>query len=152
MKNQVYLTAVEQIQRGKSFSIDFKERTLKVNGKKLIDHGSVVSGEQLTGQHIELGEVLRNIERLYSVYKHSIPSEQTECKRKKYFQALPEHELSAEDMLYGTARLLAQFILEYYVLELIITGELRWDEDIMGKWFWQSKQDKDLILLREWVE
>ena len=22
----------------------------------------------------------------------------------------------------------------------------------MGRWFWQSKQDKDLVILRQWVE
>ena len=26
------------------------------------------------------------------------------------------------------------------------------DPETMGKWFWQSEKDKDLVILRKWVE
>jgi general stress protein 26 len=36
---------------------------------------------------------------------------------------------------------------------MILSGQLTWDEDVMkGKWFYQSENDPDLILLRSWVE
>jgi hypothetical protein len=31
-------------------------------------------------------------------------------------------------------------------------GLFKWDEETMGKWFWQSKKDKDLVILRQWIE
>ena len=54
-------------------------------------------------------------------------------------------------MLYGERRDKAQIELELYILCQILNG-LEWHPETMGRWFWQSKTDKDLILLRQWVE
>ena len=35
---------------------------------------------------------------------------------------------------------------------LIVNGLFVWDEDEMGKWFWQSDIDPDLVILRSWIE
>ena len=32
------------------------------------------------------------------------------------------------------------------------TSDFVWDEEIMGKWFYQRPSDPDLIILRSWVE
>ena len=45
----------------------------------------------------------------------------------------------------------AQFELELYVLCQILNG-LKWESEKMGKWFWQSKMDKDLVILKKWVD
>ena len=63
-----------------------------------------------------------------------------------------ENDLSDTDMLYGELREVARFKLEAYVLFCIALGVFVWDEERMGKWFWQSKEDKDLVILRQWVE
>lgn len=99
-----------------------------------------------------MNQMFIEIEWLYRNYKHSVPSERSESKRKRYFNALKEKDLSDSDMLYGEPREVARFKLEAYVLFCIALGIFVWDEEMMGKWFWQSECDKDLVILREWVE
>ena len=31
-------------------------------------------------------------------------------------------------------------------------GKFKWDEKKLGKWFWESKVDSDLVILKNWVE
>ena len=54
-------------------------------------------------------------------------------------------------MLYGERRDKAQIELELYVLCQILGG-FKWNPEKMGRWFWQSKVDKDLVILRHWIE
>ena len=56
-------------------------------------------------------------------------------------------------MLFGIPRDKAQACLEFTVLYYAVTGvfDKYWDEWDMGKWFWQSEEDKDLVILKEWV-
>jgi hypothetical protein len=35
---------------------------------------------------------------------------------------------------------------------MIVDGCFVWNADEMGKWFWESKSDPDLVILRKWVE
>ena len=67
------------------------------------------------------------------------------------FRALPERELSDDDMLYGKRRDPAQIELELYILCQVLLG-MEWNEERMGKWFWQSKEDKDLVILKQWIQ
>ena len=83
------------------------------------------------------------VELLYDTYKHSIPSEKT-MGRVPRFKALDESELSDDDMLYGVPREEAE-----RALEKAMRG-FRMPEDA-GSWFWQSKKDKDLVVLRSWA-
>lgn len=55
-----------------------------------------------------------------------------------------------EDMLFGVGRDIAQVELELYILCQIILG-IGWDANKMGKWFWQSNKDRDLVILKNWV-
>ena len=84
------------------------------------------------------------IEQLYDVYKHSIPSERT-MHRVARFKALDESELSDDDMLYGVPREEAE-----RQLEKALKG-FSMPEDA-GSWFWQSPNDRDLVVLRSWTE
>lgn len=152
---QIYELAVEAIRVGIHVKIDFPQRTLAIAGHKYIDHGKVEEG--FTADNFDIPpttpSILSHIEDLYANYKHSIPSAYTDARRHQYFKALPESELSNDDMLYGMPRDAAQFSLEYYILECLIKGHLVWDDELMGgHWFWQSKEDSDLILLRTWIE
>ena len=83
------------------------------------------------------------LEAAYEVYKHSIPSERT-MHRTARFYALPESELSDEDMLYGMSREQAEAALEAAL------ADFAYPED--AGWFWQSKNDPDLVVLRSWTK
>lgn len=139
------------IGKGKKFKIDFKEKTLHVDKKLLLS--KEMEFLPLRRENKSIVEVLDEIERLYCKYKRSIPSQEDESHPSKYFRALPEENLSNEDMMFGERRNIARFNLEFYVLEKIITGELRWDTDIFGEksWFWQSLKDKSLVIFKEWT-
>lgn len=148
---KIYDYAIEQVRNGARFKVLLKERTFILNGKKIIDNGKY-EDELGIVRLSTIDSVLQSIEDFYEIYKHSVPSERSERKRRRYFKALPEHELSDEDMAYGVPRDEAQMILELVVLGYILNGSLTWDETVMGKWFWQSCKDKDLIILRQWVD
>lgn len=84
------------------------------------------------------------LEALYDRYKHSIPSEDT-MHRTARFKALPESELTDEDMLYGEPREQVERELEQALRGFVLP-------DDAGTWFWQSKTDRDLVVLRRWTE
>lgn len=150
MEENIYQTVLDSIINGARFRIDFKSRTLVVNRKRIINNG-VYDGNLMIEKAADIQLFLKEVERLYAWYKHSVPSERSVGKQHLYFKALPESELTDEDMLYGQGREVQQFRLEMYILCQLIYG-LVWDERQMGKWFWQSKKDKDLVILRDWLE
>jgi hypothetical protein len=84
------------------------------------------------------------LESIYDRYKHSIPSEDT-MHRTARFKALPESELTDEDMLYGEPREQVERELEQALRGFVLP-------DDAGTWFWQSKTDRDLVVLRRWAE
>ena len=148
-----YKEIVEKVRQGSKFYVNFKERSVRLDKKKVVENGDF--GENAyegDAEDFTLERTLSTIEELYHEYKHSVPSERSENHRRTYFRALPERELSDEDMMYGERREVARALLEVYVLEAICRGWLHWDEQTMSKWFWQSSKDKDLVILRDWVE
>ena len=147
--NNIYQESVQAVKDGAKFRVDLERRNLTIDGKKIITNGEY-EGE-LGMSLATLDDFLYTVERLYTFYKHSVPSERSESKSRRYFKALPEPELSDEDMLYGKRRDPAQIELELYILGQVLLG-LKWDEAVMGKWFWQSTEDKDLVMLRKWFE
>ena len=92
----------------------------------------------------QLPVCVETIEELYDIYKHSIPSEKT-MNRVSRFKALPESELSNDDMLYGVEREQAEKDLEQALQGFAMPEDA-------GSWFWQSKNDKDLVVLRSWAK
>lgn len=146
--NTIYEQALAKVENGSRFHVNFQNRSLKIDGKYVIKDGKYDGelGVELTDSPLE------QITQLYTRYQHSLPSERSENKRKCYFKSLPEHLLNDEDMLYGQSREYTQIALELYVLGVILNGSLKWDDFAKGLWFWQSPENKDLILLREWIE
>lgn len=63
---------------------------------------------------------------------------------------MSDKDLEDEDMLFGVGRDIAQVELELYILCQIILG-ISWNTDKMGKWFWQSNKDRDLVILKHWI-
>jgi hypothetical protein len=92
------------------------------------------------------------IAELYRIYKYSLPSERSDAKRKKYFKALSVDELTDEELIVGMPREKAQYMLEAFILCMIVDGCFVWNEELHGKWFYQCPSDADLIILRSWVE
>lgn len=81
------------------------------------------------------------LEAAYASYKHSIPSEKT-MHRPARFYALPESELTDDDMLYGIKREDAERELEKALQGFSMPAG--------SGWFWQSPNDPDLVVLRSW--
>ena len=87
------------------------------------------------------------LETLYTIYKHSVPNG---IKYKKtYFKALTYDELSTEDLILGANRQTSKENLEIAIISGVLNGSLVWPDET--KWFWQSENDKDFILLRKWI-
>lgn len=142
-----YVDLIKKVNRGVSFSINFKKRELRIN-KKLIDLKSI---EWKAESELNFNGGLNSLYPFYYAYKHSVPSEKSERVSKHYFKALSVKELSDNDFMYGMPRELARFNLEMALLHEIVFGNLKWDNETMGTWFWQSPDDKDFIILKEWV-
>lgn len=137
---------IKEVENGAKFTINFQNRTCRVNGE-------VVVSEEIAARDcsLPLSVALNGIEKAYRNYKHSVPSERSESHRRCYFKALSEKDLSDEDMMYGEQREVARCKLELRLLTYIIQGYITWQKE-WGSWFWQSPNDKDLIILRSWVE
>lgn len=149
----IYFEALERVQNGEPFYIDFEKRIMKVGRDKLIDNGEWDTSKVLHTYNIYDEHVLLHmIRELYRNYKYSLPSLRSDSKRKKYFKALPIEELTDEEMIFSLPREVAQFALEAFVLCTILSGDFVWDEDLHGKWFYQRPSDPDLVILRSWVE
>lgn len=146
----IYEELVQRVDSGENFYIDFKTRTMKVGKHKLIDNGKYDNARRLI--NITDDDVLSVIECLYAHYKYSMPSERSDSKYRKYFKAFSVDELTDAQLACGDRREVARAMLEGYILCAVLDGKFAWDEDKMGKWFWQSANDPDLVILRDWVE
>ena len=148
MRN-VFETVCREVNvNGAKFLVDFKKRSLKLNGEYLIKDGEVLVEK---GDPLYVPEnFLFHVRDFYCAYRHSIPSERSESRGKNYFKALSEKELSDEDMMYGQHREFCRAQLEVYILCCMIEGA-KWDES-WGKWFWHDTEEPNLILLRTWFE
>lgn len=140
----IYESVLEKVEMGARFKVDLQKRSLKVNNKYVINEGQY---EGDLGVIIDSQEDFVNkMEELYTNYRYSIPSERDSSNPSQYFVALPEDELEDDDMLYGARRSKTQCALELYLLCQIILG---FQPDFPG-FFWQSKQVKGLVILKEW--
>jgi len=139
-----YDEIIKAVEDGAKFTINFQKRTMRLNGK-------VIDLSDTFFPPIRNKPMMERIEHLYKIYKHSIPSERSESHRRYYFKALREKDLSDSDMMYGDRREVARCRLELYVLLCLYQGQLTWHDE-WGTWFWQSDKDKDLIILRDWIE
>ena len=149
----IYLELIERVSEGESFYIDFEKRNIKVGKDYLIKEGEFDESKELVSGPYDARTILNMIEELYKNYKYSLPSERSDNKRRKYFKALPMEEITDEQLMVAERREYSQAVLEGFVLCMIVSGQLVWDEEIMnGKWFYQSKTDPDLVVLRSWVE
>lgn len=112
--NSIYEETLRAVENGAGFKVDFRRRNLKIDGRYVIENGRY-EGELGVPPSSE-DEFFSNVEELYCRYKHSVPSERSEGKSRRYFRAMPEKDLDDDDMLYGERRDKAQVALELYLL------------------------------------
>ena len=149
----IYEELIKRVSEGETFHIDFEKRTMKIGKQKIIDNGVYDEDRTLyTKALLEMSDVLSFLEDYYESYKHSLPSERSDSKRKKYFKALPIEKISDEVLMMAERREVAQARLEGFVLCMVLEGQFVWDEEELGKWFYQSVRNPDLVILRSWVE
>lgn len=152
----IYGKFLQLVECGKPFKVDFKKKSMKVGNQFLIKEGEWDLEEDLIvlADDIECKSInewcLSTINNLYKSYKYSTPSKKSE-QYKSYFYALPQTKLSDAELIIGQNREYARAALEGFILCVTLKGFLVWDERTMGKWFWQG-EDKDLVILREWIE
>lgn len=147
----IWNEAQEKVHDGSTFRINLEKRSLLIDGKYIIKEGQY-EGSLGYDTNFPVNALLAMAEEFYWQYRHSVSSARSEAKYRRYFRALPEHELSEEDMLYGENRELAQLRLELYLLIAILNDNLKWDEFAKNKWFWQSKKHSSLVILKKWIE
>ena len=150
----IYEELVKRVEEGESFYINFKNRALKIGNKFVITDGVYDDTRELifTLRCEDIRPLLGVIEALYHNYKYSLPSERSDNKRHTYFKALSVGEMTDEHLIAGERREVAQAKLEGFILCMMLNGKLQWDEKKLGKWFWQSKKDPDLVILKRWIE
>ena len=146
----IFKELVERVSNGETFHINFEKRTMKVGKEFLIKNGEYDT-ERSLGFAWQESDILKTLEELYLLYKYSLPSQRSDNKRKKYFKALPIEEITDKQLMIACRREGAQARLEGFILCAIVNGTFKWAES-MGKWFWQSKNDPDLVILRSWIE
>lgn len=148
---KLYPEVIERIADGARFTVNLQRRSLKLNGKYIIKDGQY-SGDL----GVELADPIQQIEYLYDRYRHSIPSERNDNRRRHYFQALPESKLDDDDMLYGISREVAAAELEIFILLALMTGTLTWEmftnNNPKATWFWKSSNEPSLIIFKKWLE
>lgn len=149
----IYEELIQRVSDGETFHIDFEKQTMKIGKQKIIDCGEYDENRILcTNTLLEMSDVLSWLETLYERYRYSLPSERSENKRKKYFKALPIEKIPDELLMTAERREIAQARIEGFVLCMVLEGQFIWDEEELGKWFYQSVNNPDLVILRSWVE
>ena len=150
----IYEELVKRVSEGEDFHIDFEKRSMKVGKQYLIKNGEYDTERGLymeTYAFQKVNVILFMLDELYYWYKYSLPSERSDSKRRKYFKALPIEEIPDRKLLRAERREVAQAKLEGAILCLVVSGQLTWNEN-WGTYFWQSVNDKDFILLKQWIE
>lgn len=131
----------ECINNGEYCKVDFKHKSLTLNGNYIINQSKSDYDMECK---ITNEDLFKNIEQLYISYKHSVP---TKISKDSYFKALPLEELTQLELAYAPKREQARGLLESYILCNVISNNF----PIIPGFFWQSKVDKDLVILKEWI-
>lgn len=129
---------VAAVADGARITVNFRDRTAKLNGKLI---------EVDKCRKCDIQVILDLIEWLYEKYKTSRPSERSESRGRNYFKAKPYEKLTDEEFIMGMPREEARANLEIFVLQTIISDCWEWN----WGWFYQCPNDKDLIILKEWI-
>lgn len=145
----IYEETIERVSQGAYCSVDFKKRSLHLNGKAV-----KLEGEFGIQEFSNLDEWLDEAENLYDEYKYSKPSQQSmKRERKSKFRALSVSqlvdELGHEALSNPTPRTVSQAKLEVFILLSLVSGIFNPDELFAKDWFYQGA-DKSFIIRKDW--
>ena len=155
----IYKMLIESVQDGNRFKIDLIKKNLWIGRKQIMKEGELLEYKDnlICPNDLEdfleyapvLNESCWNVaDHLYEKYKHS-SIKRVHLGSNPYFKANDVDELTDYDLAYGLNRNVAQAILEGYIL---LGGMIGWLElEDASHWFYQSKKQKDFVVLREWL-
>lgn len=167
----IYSKLIKKANKGVWFRCDLKKRNLWVGREQYVKEGActdenlsfineddllailpMIKYEFEDGMEELLSKItIENswniVDTLYNIYRLSVPS--SKVKDSSYFKAVESSELNEAQLAYGIKRAEAKAILEGYVLLASLQGLLVWQNE--KHWFWQSKVNKELIILKEWI-
>ena len=146
----IYDELLERVANGERFSINLPKRNMKVGKEYLIKEGECGTGRILYGRSPI--DIKYEIEKRYDSYKRSTPSERSDSRTRGYFKALSIDELTDAEMVCGGCREVELARLEGFILCAILMGHLKWEDLTDRSYYWQSQNDKDLVILRQWIE
>lgn len=149
----IYTDLLHEADKGKPFKIDLVEKSLRINGKQIIEEGVLLNEVELIESYdlekaIGLtGSLEENpwqwINDLYHKYKESVPKQYDN--KHHYFKGLPIEELTTEQLAWNIDRHFAQAMLEGYILLASLKGWLKWE--FGNNWFWRG-DNEDLVVLK----
>lgn len=153
----IFEILINQARQGGQFKIDLKKHNLQIGDKVYVENGKNKTSylfymkDDLKDYGIENFKEMDLwglvIPSLYYQFSHSKP---TRKDRHKYaFKCIPYEELSMVDLVYGKTRHEMKAVLEGAILLLSCGGLLQWQDK--NHWFWQCKDCKDLVVLKDWV-
>lgn len=132
-------------------AIDNEEKVYTdIKNCKIYVHGKVVDIDQSSDTTTSIKYIIETIKYLYDDYKNSVPKEMDIDS--KYFKAKPYKDLTLNDLVNGEDRYRARQKLESFIVFIKVFRKediLAWFED---RFFWQSEEDPELILLKSWFE
>ena len=157
----IYKDLIDAVDKGKKFKVDLINKSLWIDKQQIIKEGEIVHEEVKSKDLISpkdlfcmgwvnpLNENVWDwVEFLYQEFKHSSPSENSN--KRSYFKALSVDELTDEELAFNIDRDFGQACLEGYILLASLQGWLQWEHG--SYWFWQSTQDENLIVIKNWIE
>lgn len=151
----IYKTLLQHASQGRNFRINLNSKDLWIGKKQYIKEGEmiVIDDELIDKEDLqEFGiedlsiKTWEVIEYLYQMYKHSVPN--SHWRDNAYFEALSYDELTTDELAYNIDRKYAQSIIEGYILLGSMAKLIEWQNE--ENWFWQSSEDENLIVLKEW--
>lgn len=146
----IYETAIKKVSSGSRFHVDFKKRSLLIDGKA-VDLKAMPLG---IPEFPDLDSWLDEVETRYDIFKYSRPTKTSMAKeRKAKFKALSVTELVAEcghsALNNPKSRDVAQAELEIFILLSLHNGSFNPDKLFIKDWFYQGA-DKSFILRKDW--
>ena len=143
----LYDIIIEVAKKGAFININLDKKDLKIGKTTIIQNKEILNNDfAYDGKSYVFKDLIsekKDLDDLYFIYKHSMPTKQENCKH--YFKALTLEELIKNKTLLPENRYIARIALEAYVLLGSITGLIKMPEN---QWFLKGK-DKDFVLLRK---
>ena len=143
----VFTDLIHAAECGRKYRINLKEKTLRIDNKDIPLTKNLIEEKDIE-QFTSAKDFWEIIEDLYAIYKRSTPSAHYKG-NKPYFKAEDIENLTDDEIAFNEPRNIIQAVLEGYVLLAVLKGQAYWNNE--SHWFWQSGNDPQLVVLKEWI-